>query len=147
MSPKKSTSTPEEIVTRFLRALETQDHETIAELLAPELKYTNVSLPTIKGGKRVSQILKLALRQGTGFQVENHHIATSGNIVLTERTDIINAGPLHIGFWVCGRFEVQDGKIVVWCDYFDWLASTKAVLRGVVGIALPKLRPTLSKLS
>ena len=134
---------PEEIVTRFLRALEQQDHDTVAGLLAPDLRYTNVSLPTMKGGGRVAKLIRKTLREGRAFEVQLHSIASTGNTVLTERTDVLKLGPLHVGFWVCGTFEVENGRITVWRDYFDWLDFTRGTLRGVAGIALPTLRPTL----
>lgn len=135
--------TPEEVVTRFLRALEAQDHDTVAALLAPGLRYTNVSLPTITGGERVARIMKTGLRNGTGFAVQIHRIATNGDIVMTERTDVIKAGPLEMGFWVCGTFRVEGGRITMWRDYFDWANFARGALRGVAGIALPGLRPKL----
>ena len=136
-------TTPDAIVLRFLDALQQQDHDTIADLLSVDLRYTNVSLPTIRGGRLVSKIFKLALRKGTGFQVKNHNIAVNGNVVLTERTDGIIVGPLHVGLWVCGTFEVLDEKIVVWRDYFDWLNVGKGVVKGLAGVVLPKLRVTV----
>lgn len=136
-------TTPDAIVLRFLEALQQQDHDAIAELLSVDLHYTNVSLPTIRGGRLVSKIFKLALRKGTGFQVKNHNIAVNGNVVLTERTDVIIVGPLHVGLWVCGTFEVLDEKIVVWRDYFDWLNVGKGVVKGLAGIVLPGLRVTV----
>lgn len=138
-----ATQKPEEVVTRFLQALENQDHDLVAALLAPDLRYTNVSLPTIKGGPLVAKIMKLGLRKGTGFAVQTHRLAVNGDIVMTERTDILKVGPLHIGFWVCGTFRVQDGKIVLWRDYFDWLDMAKGTVRGMVGVVVPGLRPTL----
>ena len=39
-----------------------------------------------------------------------HRIAQDGGTVLTERTDAIIIGPLRLQFWVCGAFEVRDGK-------------------------------------
>lgn len=136
-------TTPDAIVLRFLDALQQQDHDTIADLLSVDLRYTNVSLPTIRGGRLVSKIFKLALRKGTGFQVKNHNIAVNGNVVLTERTDVIIVGPLHVGLWVCGTFEVLDEKIVVWRDYFDWLNVGKGVVKGLAGVVVPKLRVTV----
>lgn len=136
-------NSPEEIVTRFLHAMEQQDHDTVAELLAPDLRYTNVSLPTMKGGGRVAKLIRKTLREGRAFEVQLHSIASTGNTVLTERTDVLKIGPVHIGFWVCGTFEVENGRITVWRDYFDWLDFTRGTLRGVAGIALPTLRPTL----
>jgi limonene-1,2-epoxide hydrolase len=70
--------------------------------------------------EQVANLFELLLRRGTGFQVKIHSIATNGNTVMTERTDVINVGSLHVGFWVCGTFQVENGKIVLWRDYFDW---------------------------
>jgi len=130
-------------VTRFLKALEQQDHDTVAALLAPNVVYTNVSLPTITGGARVAKLMKFGLRKGTGFGVQNHRLAVSGEFVMTERTDLIKIGPLHMGFWVCGTFQVQQGQIILWRDYFDWGNVTLGAVRGIVGIVLPRLRATL----
>ena len=59
-----NTTTPEQIVTDFLHALEAKDHDKIAALLAPDLQYTNVSLPTMMGGQRVANLFELLLRKG-----------------------------------------------------------------------------------
>lgn len=131
----------EEIVERFLNALMQQDHVTISELLHPEIVYTNVSLPTFKGGKRVAGLIKLALSSARKLKVKNHQLVAKENIVLTERTDILEIGPLHVGFWVCGTFEVEDGKIILWRDYFDWLNVSKGLIRGFFGIGIKALRP------
>ncbi|PJG65421.1 limonene-1,2-epoxide hydrolase family protein [Acinetobacter seifertii] len=131
----------EDIVERFLNALMQQDHVTISELLHPDIVYTNVSLPTFKGGKRVAGLIKLALSSVRKLKVKNHQLVAKENIVLTERTDILEIGPLHVGFWVCGTFEVEDGKIILWRDYFDWLNVSKGLIRGFLGIGIKALRP------
>jgi limonene-1,2-epoxide hydrolase len=115
----------------------------ISELLHSDVLYTNVSLPTFRGGKRVAGLIKLALSSSRKLQVKNHQIVAKGNIVLTERTDIVEIGPLHIGFWVCGTFKVENGKIILWRDYFDWLNFSKGLLRGVFGIGITGLRPKI----
>ncbi len=138
-----TSATPIEIVTRFLHALEAKHHAQIAALPAPNLPYTNVSLPTLKSGQTVSTLFERLMVKGTGFEVQVHRIAENGDIVMTERTDILKVGPLHVGFWVCGTFRVEDGKIVLWRDYFDWLDIGRGMLRGVLGIPVPKLRIAL----
>ncbi|MCU4314419.1 limonene-1,2-epoxide hydrolase family protein [Acinetobacter bereziniae] len=133
----------EEVVERFLTALVEQDHNVISELLHSDVLYTNVSLPTFRGGKRVAGLIKLALSSSRKLQVKNHQIVAKGNIVLTERTDIVEIGPLHIGFWVCGTFKVENGKIILCRDYFDWLNVSQGLLRGVFGIGITGLRPKI----
>ncbi len=43
----------------------------------------------------------------------------------------------------CGTFEVHDGRITLWRDYFDAFDFTKAIVRGLLGIAVPSLRQSL----
>jgi len=136
-------SSPSDTVAAFLNALARKDYALIQSLLADNLVYTNVSLPTLHGGSRVSKIMKRGLGSGVDFGVEIHQIAAQGSVVLTERTDYIKVGPLHIGFWVCGTFEVKDGKITLWRDYFDWLNVSKGTVQGLAGIIYPRRRAAL----
>lgn len=57
----------------------------------------------------------------TTIWFEQLAVAATGNKVLTERIDHLRDGDgKTIGaFAVMGVFEVQDGKIVCWRDYFD----------------------------
>ncbi len=50
-----------------------------------------------------------------------HHIASTGNVVLTERTDNFHDknGKLIISLKLMGVFEMDGDKIVSWRDYFD----------------------------
>lgn len=52
------------------------------------------------------------------WDVKIHRIVTDGTSVLTERTDAIIIGPFQAHFWVCGVFEVRDGRITLGRDYF-----------------------------
>ena len=76
-------------------------------------------------------------------EVKIHRIAVNGPAVLTERTDVLAIGPVRLQFWVCGVFEVHDGRITLWRDYFDMWDMTKALVRGLAGAVIPALRPTL----
>lgn len=134
---------PTEQVERFLRLLTEKRIEPATDLLSGNVEYSNVSLPTIWGRERVRRALHLTLgRHGVGFEVYTHAISATGNSVLTERTDVLKLGRrLRIQFWVCGRFDVEAGEIVLWRDRFDWLNSTLALLRGLAGVFVPAIRP------
>ena len=43
----------------------------------------------------------------------------------------------------CGVFEVRDGRITLWRDYFDGIDFLKGIVRGLAAIAIPSLRRTL----
>ena len=132
---------PTRVVEQFLNRLAAGEIDSAVDLLATEVEYSNVSLPTVHGRERVRRLAHLTLgRPSAGFEVYNHAISASGSSVLTERTDVITYGRLRIQFWVCGRFDVEDGQIVLWRDRFDWMNYTVATLRGLVGVLVPSLR-------
>jgi limonene-1,2-epoxide hydrolase len=120
--------------------------ETVISLVAEDIVYSNVSLPTIRGKDRFARAARAYYRNHLGFQVVVHRIAENGSSVLTERTDAITLGPFRMQFWVCGIFDVHDGKVTLWRDYFDWRATTLASIRGLVGILFPALRAKFSDL-
>ncbi|MDX1890599.1 limonene-1,2-epoxide hydrolase family protein [Mycolicibacterium sp. 050158] len=127
-------------VEAFLFALRDQDFATADSLLADDLVYENVGLPTIRGRVRAMKLFR-AMEGRLGFDVAFHRIAENGPVVLNERTDALVFGPLRVQFWVCGVFEVHDGRITLWRDYFDALDMVKATVRGIAGVAIPALRP------
>lgn len=129
-------------VERFLALLTQKRIEAASKLLAEDVEYSNVSLPTIWGRSPVRRALEQTLgRHGVGFEVYTHAISGSGDTVLTERTDVLKLGRrLRVQFWVCGRFDLKDGEIVLWRDHFDWWNSTVALWRGVLGIFVPAVR-------
>lgn len=113
-------------------------------LLDDNIVYTNVSLPTVHGSRRVARIFNLALgRLGWGFEVETLNIAAAGSVVLTERIDALVIGRFRFQFWVMGRLEVQDGRVTVWRDYFDHYNALIATTRAILGAVAPSLRPKM----
>jgi limonene-1,2-epoxide hydrolase len=132
---------PEHIVERFLQLLSLGEVDDAVDVLDADVVYTNVSLPTVRGRERVRRLARATLgRPSAGFEVYLHGISSRGGTVLTERTDVLTYGPVRIQFWVCGRFDVEGDRIVVWRDYFDWLAFGLATARGLLGVLLPWLR-------
>jgi limonene-1,2-epoxide hydrolase len=140
-SPHDSRSGPTQVVERFLDLLRVEDLDGAAELLAVDVEYVNVGLPTVHGRERVRRLLRATLGlDGAGFEVYLHTISADGPSVLTERTDVMKFGRLRIQFWVCGRFDVRDGQIVLWRDYFDQVNFWVATARGLLGTIFPVVR-------
>ncbi len=134
-------STPTLVVERFLELLRSGDIDGAVELVAVDVQYTNVGLPTVHGRERVRRLFRATLgRTGAGFEVYVHAISADGPTVLTERIDVLKLGRLRVQFWVCGRFEVHDAQIVVWRDYFDHLTIAAATIRGLIGTVFPAVR-------
>jgi limonene-1,2-epoxide hydrolase len=121
---------PEQIVRVFLERLAAADIDGTLELLDPEVVWKNTGMPAFKG-ERVRGMLRDMKQRGIGFGVQWHHVAASGDVVLTDRTDVIRAGPWETSFRVRGTFEVRNGLIVLWDDSFSWLELLQS---GAVGL-------------
>lgn len=134
--PPDAMPTPQETVEAFLRALETMDFAGVEALLHDEVVYQNVPLPADRGKPAVVRTLQRFTKLVSHFEARTVNIAANGPIVLTERVDVL-VGPLvHVEIWVCGTFEVRDGKIVLWRDYFDSTQAVGNLLFGKVKRAL-----------
>jgi limonene-1,2-epoxide hydrolase len=135
----EQTLTNTRTVEGFLHALADEDFDAADAALADDLVYQNVGLPTIHGRTRAMNLFR-RMEGRAAFDVKIHRIAADGAAVLTERTDALIFGPLRLQFWVCGVFEVHDGRITLWRDYFDFYDMLKATVRGVAALALPSLK-------
>lgn len=89
----------------------------------PETRYENVGWSKTTGIDEAVELIG-TFEKMIGmmtFRAEMLAIAADGNRVLTERIDyMINTdGKDFAAVPVMGVFEVSDGKIVAWRDYFD----------------------------
>ncbi|MDQ2721889.1 MAG: nuclear transport factor 2 family protein [Actinomycetota bacterium] len=128
--PEPATESPIAVVTAFLAALESFDIDRALMYTAEEICYQNVPLPPARGQRAFAKQMRGMAKYGTGFEGRVHNIAANGDVVLTERTDVLKVGPWQASFWVCGTFEVRDGQIVLWRDYFDWTTLAAASVKG-----------------
>lgn len=108
------------VVANFFAALTDMDVDRAAECLTPDIVWQNTGLPTLRGRARVVRALRFANRPGCRFDAVMHHVVGDDDTVLTERTDTLSVGPVQSSFWVCGTFELRDGRIAVWRDRFSW---------------------------
>jgi limonene-1,2-epoxide hydrolase len=129
-----------EVVRSFLAALERQDIDAVLALAADDITYQNVPFPPARGHEAFATQMRWFVEHLTGFEVEVDSIAADGPTVLTERVDVLVRGRLRVAFWVCGTFEVRDGKVVLWRDRFDHADVLVALVKGLVRAAAGSLR-------
>ncbi len=120
------------IVETFLRELEAGHNEAALALLADDVVYENVPFPPARGKVATEKMLRQFLKLFDTFQVTMHAIAARDGVVLTERTDVLSGKVFHLDIWVCGTFEVRDGKITVWRDRFDLVQTTTKLFTGPI---------------
>lgn len=108
------------LVTAFLHAWDEMDFETAFQMMAEDIVYKNTGYPDAKGHEGVRQALASLLDKSTPMTSVVHAIAeNSDGVVMTERTDTLHLPSGPLSFPVMGAFDVSDGKITGWRDYFD----------------------------
>ena len=56
---------------------------------------------------------------GGEVEVDFRHLLSEGAVVMTERVDYVRFGGKSASLRVAGVFEVRNGVITAWRDYFD----------------------------
>ena len=115
-----STAKPIDVVTAFLSAMEAMDYDAGCRLVAPDCEYTNLPMGTARGPDGVRATLEPFFAPTLSNQFVVLRRVVDGDTVVIERLDRHQLGPDR---WaelpVTGVFEVKDGLITVWREYFD----------------------------
>ena len=119
--------TNSEINRSFCAAWTNLDPQQVLAYFTDDAVYHNMPGPPLVGIAAVRAGIERFLKgwQATTWDVLN--IAASGEIVFTERVDRIDSGGKHLDLPVVGVFELRDGKIAAWRDYFDMATYTRAM--------------------
>jgi len=116
-----------EIVRRFCAAWEGDavDAAAIAAFFTDDGIYHNMPLDPIVGPAGVQAFVEsfTAGVQRMEFRIKN--VVADGDVVLTERVDVFVYPHTTVELPVMGTFELRDGKIAAWRDYFDIGQFTK----------------------
>ncbi|RVW02472.1 SgcJ/EcaC family oxidoreductase [Rhodococcus spongiicola] len=115
-----------DLVTEFCALWAKPDPALIASYFTEDAVYHNIPMEPVKGREAIREFLEgfLAAFDGIDFQI--HKQVEQGGIVMNERTDVLRGLGKETPLAVMGVFEVVDGKIVAWRDYFDMAAITAA---------------------
>jgi limonene-1,2-epoxide hydrolase len=120
-----STDAPLDVVEAFLVAFAAMDFDEALTHLSDDAEYTNIPMGTVRGHAGVREVL------GPFFTPihENEFLllrkAADGPVVFLERLDRHRLDHGWRELPVNSVFEVHDGKITVWRDYFDLLTAAK----------------------
>jgi limonene-1,2-epoxide hydrolase len=108
-------------VTAFIESWAGRDIDTIMDFFAEDAVYHNVPMdPANVGKEQIRAVIGMFMKDPTRVEWEVHHQAeTADGVVLNERTDRFWIGEHLIALRVMGTFELADGKITAWRDYFD----------------------------
>jgi limonene-1,2-epoxide hydrolase len=125
-------ATPTEVVLHFLKALEAPGGfpQAIRDYFTETTRYLNVGMSDTTGIPDTVEFVQgfMASTTASHMTVDMLALAETGNKVLTERIDHLrNAdGQAVMSLAVMGIFEVENGKIAGWRDYFDTAGNLAA---------------------
>ena len=111
----------EQTVARLVQAWEARDADAVAACFQVDGVWHNMPYPPIEGREAIRTAAANFLATATSVRFEIHHQGLAGpGVVLNERSDIFTqTSGREIVFPVMGVFEVEDGLIRIWRDYFD----------------------------
>ena len=115
---------PIDLISRFCAAWGNDlGAEDLAAFFTAHAVYHNIPLEPVRGRRNIAENFASFIRPGPPgierieFRVIN--IAANGPVVLTERVDVFTLAGKTFDLRVMGAFEVDNGKIKAWRDYFD----------------------------
>jgi limonene-1,2-epoxide hydrolase len=115
--------TPDQVVQSFISLLVARDIETAATMVSADFEYDNVPMGKAFGPQGLRDTLIGFFGMCTGIDweiIRQTSIGTTQNgTVLNEREDRFEIHGRWVTLPVAGIFEIRDGLITLWRDYFD----------------------------
>ncbi|WP_298170870.1 limonene-1,2-epoxide hydrolase family protein [Novosphingobium sp.] len=112
--------TPLETIKAFMKAMEPLDYDTALQYVAETCEYTNPPpIGTVTGPAGMRAVLEpfFAPTLENAFVILRELAA--GPVVMLERLDRHRLADKWVELPVTGVYEVHEGKITYWRDYFD----------------------------
>jgi limonene-1,2-epoxide hydrolase len=108
-----------QLIDQFMSTWERGDVDEMLDYFTDDAVYHNIPMAPAVGKPAIRELLSQFLGAMEGLQAVVHRQVADGNIVMHERTDHFSLGPRPMSLQICGVFEVVDGRINAWRDYFD----------------------------
>jgi limonene-1,2-epoxide hydrolase len=119
-----------DLVCKFCEAVSRRDPDEILTFFTEDAVYHNMPVAPVQGNDGIRSVLDMFLKPSQAVEFEILNISASGNVVLTERLDKFSMGDRSVELPVAGVFEVEEGKISAWRDYFDLVTGTSGQRGG-----------------
>jgi limonene-1,2-epoxide hydrolase len=126
-APKEGPDMPSGIalIEDFVDAFNHKDVDRIMTFFTDDAVYHNLPMEPVRGAAAVRKAIEAYVPTSTSIDWEILHISQAGETVLTERVDRFVIGGKSIALPVMGAFDLDQGKIKAWRDYFDLATWTR----------------------
>jgi len=115
--------TPDSLIREFISLLVSRDLESAAAMVTNDFEYDNVPMGKTFGPQGLQDTLSGFFGMCTDIDWKILRQTSSGTLesgtVLNERDDRIEIHGRWTTLPVAGVFEIREGKISLWRDYFD----------------------------
>lgn len=107
------------LIRGFLEACARADPEEFANYFSEDATWWNAPWKPVQGREAIRETLRRGAERMTALPWEIRHIVADGDIVMVERVDNFLVGERRVSVPCMGVFELRDGKINAWRDYWD----------------------------
>ena len=119
----------EQIIRDFIAAWSRLDAAELAGYFCEDGVYHNMPARPVAGRETLKAFIGGFIKDWTSTRWELLTLVSSGDVVIAERVDHTVAGGRTVALPCCGVFEMENGRIKVWRDYFD-MQTFVSGLRG-----------------
>jgi limonene-1,2-epoxide hydrolase len=114
-----TTPQPADVVRRFCDAWSNGDRDALVAFFSDDAVYHNIPVAPVTGRSAIRDTIAGFTHGVDKIEFRVRNLVASGSVVMTERVDVFVTGERTIELPVMGTFEVSDGQITAWRDYFD----------------------------
>ncbi|MBI1260115.1 MAG: hypothetical protein GC184_00160 [Rhizobiales bacterium] len=114
-----SETSPVAIIKAFMAAMAVKDYDKALPYVADDCAYTNIPMGTVTGPRGMRDLLEPFFAPTIENEFRVLREVVSGDTVVLERLDRHLLPDGWVELPVTGIFEIRDGKIALWRDYFD----------------------------
>ena len=115
----ETNATNEDVVRQFCNAFSRRDIDELLGFFTDDAVYHNIPLAPVHGKEAIKTTLESFVPQSPAIEFVMLNVASAGPVVFTERIDKMTFGGKQVELPVAGVFEISDGRIKAWRDYFD----------------------------
>ena len=109
----------------FIAAWSNLDSDELVGYFSEDGIYYNMPTQPVQGKEQLKQFIGSFISNWTKTNWDTLNIIGKGDVVIAERLDRTEVGDIKVDLPCCGVFEMEEGKIKVWRDYFDMGTYTK----------------------
>ena len=117
----------EQIIREFIAAWSNLDPVELASYFTEDGTYHNIPSAAVNGRENIEQFIAGFSRSWDSTDWEIISLLADGDLVMVERLDktVVAGSPVNLPCF--GYFQLYDGKIKMWRDYFDLATYTSAL--------------------